>query len=86
MLETLSSEKTTIGTLLLHMIRSIAEQYGGTIEKDVVTGAIDIWVPHGSLEHCSEEIHEHLGAVHDHIFTLAVAFFSGIESVCISRN
>lgn len=86
MIEILRSEKSRIRTLSVHIMRSIAERHGGTIEQDVFTDTIDIWVPQSERAVCAQEIHEHVGAMHNYIQTLLIAFFSGRELIWLGKN
>jgi hypothetical protein len=86
MIEILRSEKSRIRTLSVHIMRSIAERHGGTIEKDLLTDTIDIWVPERKRAVCAREIQERVGAMHHYIDTLLVAFFSGRELVWVGKN
>lgn len=86
MIEIIDSEKTGIRSLSVHIMRFIAEQHGGAIEKDLLTDAIDIWVPAGKQSVCAKEIDEKLGAMNACIYTLSVSFLSGMEPAWISRN
>ncbi|MGD8513230.1 MAG: hypothetical protein PVG85_04695 [Deltaproteobacteria bacterium] len=86
MMEILRSEKSRIRTLSVHIMRSIAERHGGTVEKDVLTDTIDIWVPESERAVCAQEIQAHVCAMHTYIHTLLVAFFSGRQLVWIGKN
>jgi hypothetical protein len=86
MMEILRSEKSRIRTLSVHIMRSIAERHGGTVEKDVFTDTIDIWVPESERAVCAQEIQEHVGAMHNYIHTLLIAFFSGRELIWVGKN
>lgn len=81
-----ASEKAGIHTLSLHIVRSIAEQHGGTLETDPATRAVGIVVPKERRDLCSEEICRQLEGMQTHLFVLLLTGVCGKMMVRMSEN
>jgi len=58
-----SSEKAKIRALLLYLVQSIVERYGGTVDVDLANDTIKINVPKEKEVVCAQEIEEQVGRV-----------------------
>ena len=81
-----ANEKTGIHTLSLHIVRSIAKQHGGTIERDHETSTVGVIIPADKKESCSDEISRQLGAVQEHISILMLGCMCGKMIIRVSKN
>ncbi len=81
-----TGEKTGIRTLSINIVRSIAEQHGGTIERDQATESVSILVPEDSRDLCTEEICQQLDALREYLVTTLLACFCGKVFLRINKN
>ena len=65
----LSSEKDRLHALQVYVTRSIAHQYGGTVQPDPITKTINVTVPGIEGDECAEEIAKQVGAMSHYIST-----------------
>lgn len=86
MIELSNSEMVRIRTLSLNIVRSIAEQHGGIIDKDLVADTVVVSVPEAQRDVCAQEIIDQLGVVRNYFMTLLVALLCGKVIVRISNN
>ncbi len=86
MIEISDSEKTRIRALSLSVVRCIAEQHGGVIDKSLAANAVVVSVPESQRDLCTKEIVEQLGAMREHFLTLFVALLCGKVIVRITKN
>ncbi len=84
--EPLSSEETRILALSMHIMRAVAEQHGGTAQRNSQTDKIEIRVPAESKDACAEEIAQQLGLIRKQILTPLVALICGKLIVCANSN
>ena len=56
-----TSEEARLRALLLYLIRSIVQKYGGTIHVDLETDSIRIDVPPKYRAACAEEVEREVG-------------------------
>jgi hypothetical protein len=86
MKEQLSTEKTVIRALSLHVVRSVARQHGGTLLKELGTNTVAVLVPSVSRAECTREITKQLDAMREYLYTVMLACSCGKVVVLISNN
>jgi hypothetical protein len=70
----------------LYITRSIANQYGGTVEPDPATKTINVTVPGTQGDACAQEIEKQVGAMSHYISTQIEALASGEILIRIMLN
>ena len=86
MLEMTSSEKTVLHALSMNVMRSIAEQHGGTIEINALTDTVDVLVPRSQVDICTREMEEQTNGLFRRICDQAVALFIYEKLVSVCEN
>ena len=81
-----ANEKTGIHTLSLYVVRSIAKQYGGTIESNHEKKTVGIIVPADKRASCSSEITKQLEAMQEHISVILLGCLCGKVIIRVSKN
>jgi len=76
-MERVNSEENRILTLSTHVMRSVAEQHGGTILRETATDKVAIIVPKEKRDTCLEEIGEQLAIIREYVHTSLLALRDG---------
>ena len=58
-----TSEHVRLRALQVYLIRSVVERYGGSVDVNLLTGAIQVDVPIDQQGACAEEIEKKMGAI-----------------------
>jgi hypothetical protein len=72
-----NSEENRIVTLSTHVMRSVAEQHGGTILRETRTDKVAVIVPKEKREACLEEIGERLSIIREYVHASLLALRDG---------
>jgi hypothetical protein len=86
LMERVNSEENRILTLSTHVMRSVAEQHGGTILREMTTDKVAIIVPKEQREICLEEIGQRLAIIRDYMHASLLALRDGKVIVWSCNN
>ena len=86
LMERVNSEESRLVTLTTHVMRSVAEQHGGTILREAQTDKVAVIVPKEKREACLEEIGERLAIIREYIHTSMLALRDGKVIVWSCEN
>lgn len=81
-----SSDRTRLHALELHIVKSVAERYGGRVQTDSETKAIKVSFPGTHSDFCCIELEDQLCGMYDHVSTLVVSLAMGKIPICIVLN
>jgi hypothetical protein len=81
-----SSDRTRLHALELHIVRSIAERHGATVQTDSETKTIKVRFPETQGDFCCLELEEQLCGMYHHVSVLVGPLAMGKIPICIMRN
>jgi hypothetical protein len=81
-----SSDRSRLHALELHIVRSIAERYGATVQADPETKAIKVSFRGTKGDCCYLELEKQLGGMYNHVHTLVGSLEMGKVPICIVLN
>ena len=70
----------------LYITRSVVNRYGGTVEPDPATKAINVTIPGTQGDVCAQEIEKQVGAMFHYVSTQIEALASGEILIRIMLN
>ncbi|MBW2108056.1 MAG: hypothetical protein JRI36_05240 [Deltaproteobacteria bacterium] len=76
-MEPLGIEDNRILTLSTHVMRCVAERYGGTILREALSDKVAILVPKENRQECLDQIGEQLAIIREYILTSLLALREG---------
>lgn len=84
--EPLNTEETRLLALSVHVVRSIAEQHGGSLTRIKGEKKIQIYVPRDNRQACAEQIAEQLSQIRKQLLYPLVALSCGKIIVPLFSN